>query len=597
MSRFISRNKVLNTMNYTLNTNKEKSSVWAAVRKLLPLLKDDHKKLIIALIAIIINAGLTLLAPLLIGHAVNHFIVTKQLHGLLLYGMLVLGVYVAAFTAMYIQMKTMGGVGQRLLYSLRNNVFEKLQSLPIAFFNQNKAGDLISRINNDTDNLNQFFSQSLMQFIGSIFMILGASIFILSINLKLGLMTLIPLAVVLILTQLLSPWVKKQNAKSLQEVGGMSAEIQESLGNFKVIVAFNRRDYFREKFEQANHKNFITSVRAGIANNIFVAIYTFAASAAQLIVLIYGIHLILIGQFTLGFLISYLSYVTRLYDPLRQMAALWATFQTAMASWDRISAIVSLESNIAILPGTAAITASDPTLVFKDVSFTYTDGKNVLNDVNLTLHQGKTYALVGPTGGGKTTTASLMARLYDPSTGTVNLEGADIRTLDEAVRSQKIGFILQEPFLFTGTVGENIFYANALYANHNPEQLDKVLHDEGLHIFIEQFEQGLATPVMQSGESISLGQRQLVAFMRAVLRKPDIIILDEATANIDTVTERLLDEVIAKLPATTTKVVIAHRLNTIQTADEIYFVNNGAVTAAGSFDNAVDLLLHAKRTS
>jgi ATP-binding cassette subfamily B protein len=561
------------------------------------LLKDDHKKLIIALIAIIINAGLTLLAPLLIGHAVNHFIVTKQLHGLLLYGMLVLGVYVAAFTAMYIQMKTMGGVGQRLLYSLRNNVFEKLQSLPIAFFNQNKAGDLISRINNDTDNLNQFFSQSLMQFIGSIFMILGASIFILSINLKLGLMTLIPLAVVLILTQLLSPWVKKQNAKSLQEVGGMSAEIQESLGNFKVIVAFNRRDYFREKFEQANHKNFITSVRAGIANNIFVAIYTFAASAAQLIVLIYGIHLILIGQFTLGFLISYLSYVTRLYDPLRQMAALWATFQTAMASWDRISAIVSLESNIAILPGTAAITVSDPTLVFKDVSFTYTDGKNVLNDVNLTLHQGKTYALVGPTGGGKTTTASLMARLYDPSTGTVNLEGADIRTLDEAVRSQKIGFILQEPFLFTGTVGENIFYANALYANHSPEQLDQVLHDEGLHIFIEQFEQGLATPVMQSGESISLGQRQLVAFMRAVLRKPDIIILDEATANIDTVTERLLDEVIAKLPATTTKVVIAHRLNTIQTADEIYFVNNGAVTAAGSFDNAVDLLLHAKRTS
>jgi ATP-binding cassette subfamily B protein len=190
-----------------------------------------------------------------------------------------------------------------------------------------------------------------------------------------------------------------------------------------------------------------------------------------------------------------------------------------------------------------------------------------------------------------------MARLYDPSTGTVNLEGADIRTLDEAVRSQKIGFILQEPFLFTGTVGENIFYANALYANHSPEQLDQVLHDEGLHIFIEQFEQGLATPVMQSGESISLGQRQLVAFMRAVLRKPDIIILDEATANIDTVTERLLDEVIAKLPATTTKVVIAHRLNTIQTADEIYFVNNGAVTAAGSFDNAVDLLLHAKRTS
>jgi ATP-binding cassette subfamily B protein len=584
-------------MNYTLNTNKEKTSVIGAVRKLLPLLRNDKNQLIIAFTAIVINAGLTLLAPLLIGYAINHYIETKELHGLFVYSMLVLSVYTTAFVAMYIQMKTMGGVGQRLLYSLRNTVFEKLQSLPIAFFNQNKAGDLISRINNDTNNLNQFFSQSLMQFIGSIFMIVGAAVFILCINLKLGLMTLVPLAVVLVLTQVLSPWVKRQNAKSLQEVGGMSAEIQESLGNFKVIVAFNRRDYFREKFESANYKNFITSVQAGIANNIFVAIYTFASSAAQLIVLVYGIHLILIGDFTLGFLVSYITYVSRLYDPLRQMASLWATFQTAMASWDRIAAIVSLQSDIQLMPGGAEADPQQPTIVFKDVGFTYTDGKTVLKDVNLSLQHGKTYALVGPTGGGKTTTASLMARLYDPSIGTVALEGSDLRMLNETVRSQKIGFILQEPFLFTGTVGENIFYGNELYVNQSTQQLDQALHDAGLHGFIEQFEEGLATPVTQSGESISLGQRQLVAFMRAVLRKPDIIILDEATANIDTVTERLLDEVIAKLPTSTTKVVIAHRLNTIQTADEIYFVNNGEVTAAGSFDNAVDLLLHAKRTS
>jgi ATP-binding cassette subfamily B protein len=584
-------------MNYTLNTTKEKASAFAALRKLLPLLRPDRKRLIASLIAIIVNSGLTLLAPLLIGLAVNHYIITKELPGLMKYTLLVLAVYGGAFISQYIQMRLMGGVGQRLLYSLRNTVFEKLQSLPIAFFNQNKAGDLISRINNDTNNLNQFFSQSLMQFIGSIFMVVGAAIFILSINLRLGLITLIPLAVVLIVTQIVSPWVKRQNAKSLQEVGGMSAEIQESLSNFKVIVAFNRRDYFREKFEAANHKNFITSVRAGIANNIFIAIYTFASNAAQLLVLVYGIHLILIGNFTVGFLISYLTYTTRLYDPLRQMASLWATFQTAMASWDRIYAILSLENNIKILPVAGQVDSTAPVIAFRDVGFTYTDGKTVLNDVNLALTQGKTYALVGPTGGGKTTTASLMARLYDPSNGTVVLEGVDIRTLDEGTRSQKIGFILQEPFLFTGTVGENIFYGNAVYADYSNEQLETVLREAGLHGFVEQFEEGLATPVTQSGESISLGQRQLVAFMRAVLRQPDIIILDEATANIDTVTERLLEAVIDKLPATTTKVIIAHRLNTIQTADEIYFVNNGAVTAAGSFDNAVELLLHAKRTS
>lgn len=585
-------------MNYTLNTEQQKkTSAFSAVRRLLPLLTYEKRRLIIALSAIIVNSAATLVAPLLIGMAINKYIITKSLHGLLLYTAIVSAVYLVAFLATYVQTKTMGGVGQRLLFSLRNTVFEKLQQLPIAFFNQNKAGDLISRINNDTDNLNQFFSQSLMQFIGSIFMVLGAIVFILSINWKLGLAALIPLAIVLVITQLLTPWVKRQNTKSLKEVGGMSAEIQESLGNFKVIVAFNRRDYFREKFEEANYKNFLTSVKAGIANNVFVAIYTIASNIAQLIVLIYGVHLILIGQFTLGFLVSYLTYASRLYDPLRQMAALWATFQTAMASWDRIYAITSLASDMVTVPGSSVESAAVPRLAFQDVGFTYEGGKTVLHDISVALEKGKTYALVGPTGGGKTTTASIMARLYDPTVGTVLLEGADIRSFENSVRAQKIGFILQEPFLFTGTIGDNIFYANELYKDLPATDRLKTLEEAGLASLVGQFEQGLDTEVVQSGESISLGQRQLIAFIRAVLRKPDVIILDEATANIDTVTERLLEKVIDKLPTDTTKVIIAHRLNTIQNADEIFFVNNGAIQPAGSLDDAVDMLLHAKRTS
>jgi ATP-binding cassette subfamily B protein len=585
-------------MNYSLNTHQERSSVFAALRKLLPLLKNDTVQLAVTFTAIITNAGLTLLTPLLIGRAINTYIITKHYAGLPLYAGLVLLVYIGAFIASYVQTKVMGGVSQRLLFTLRNTIFEKLQELPIAFFNQNKAGDLISRINTDTDNLNQFFSQSLMQFIGNIFVMIGAAIFILSINPRLGLIALIPLAVVLVVTQLIGSWVKTQNAKSLQEVGGMSAEIQESLGNFKVIVAFNRRDYFREKFNAANHKNFLTSVRAGIANNIFVALYGFAANAAQLLVLIYGIHLILIGNFTLGFLISYITYCSRLYDPLRQMASLWATFQTAMASWDRIAGIVAMPNDMPLLAAAPARADLATTISFQDVGFMYSDSqKTVLHDVTVALLPGKTYALVGPTGGGKTTTASLMARLYDPSHGTVWLEGKDMRTVPDAERVRKIGFILQEPFLFSGTVGENIFYGNTAYDGTPVEHLEKALHENGLYDLVQRFESGLATPVTQSGESISLGQRQLIAFMRAVLRKPDLIILDEATANIDTVTEALLEKVIETLPPTTTKVIIAHRLNTIQNADEIFFVNGSSLTAAGSFEHAVDLLMHAKRSS
>jgi len=204
---------------------------------------------------------------------------------------------------------------------------------------------------------------------------------------------------------------------------------------------------------------------------------------------------------------------------------------------------------------------------------------------------------VGPTGGGKTTTASLLARLYDPVSGTVFLNGRDIRSYEPEVRTQKIGFILQEPFLFTGTVKDNILYGNAAYAAYTNEQLVEVIRSAGLNKLLVPFENGLDTILGSGGEGISLGQKQLIAFMRAVLRNPELLILDEATANIDTITEQILEEILNKLPATTTRVIIAHRLNTIQNADEIFFVNAGEVIRAGSFDHAVDMLMQGKRAS
>jgi ATP-binding cassette subfamily B protein len=221
----------------------------------------------------------------------------------------------------------------------------------------------------------------------------------------------------------------------------------------------------------------------------------------------------------------------------------------------------------------------------------------VLRDISFKLEQGKTYALVGPTGGGKTTTASLMARLYDPTTGTVFLGGKDIRTYTHEERGKRIGFILQEPFLFSGTIKENILYGNPIYRDPSDEALEALLRKFGVTELVAQFRDGLDTRVTSSGDSISLGQKQIVAFMRAVLRDPEILILDEATANIDTVTEQLLEGILKKLPVTTTKVIIAHRLNTIENADDIFFVNGGTITEAGDMRHAVDMLLHDKRQS
>lgn len=599
MFRFTIHNRAPVIMKYNLNqlnSGREKQSTYKALKSLLKLISTEHKNLWLALIAILVNSGLLLLGPLLVGHTIDTYIRTKQFHGVLIFGGILLVMYMIAMVTGYTQTRLMGGVGQRMLYTLRNAIFNKLQELPVSFFNQNKVGDLISRVNNDTDKLNQFFSQSLMQFIGSIVTMIGAGIFLLSINVELGAATLTPAVVIVLFTVALSPWVKAKNAKNLKSVGGMSAEIQESLNNFKVIIAFNRRDYFRKRFNEANTKNYKTAISAGLANNTFVPVYGLLSSIAQLITLLFGIHLIARGHFTLGLLVSYISYTTNFYNPLRQLAALWTSFQVAMASWDRISQILSLESNLKQLALNETAT-STALIEFKNVHFSYDDSKEILHNINLTFERGKTYALIGPTGGGKTTTASLISRLYDPTKGTVLLNGKDIRSFSAAERTQKIGFILQEPFLFTGTVKENILYGNSQYKSVTDAELQKIIEEANLKALLAIFDEGLSTQITSGSDGISLGQKQLIAFMRAVLRNPELLILDEATANIDTITEQLLGSILNKLSKETTLVIIAHRLNTIENADEIYFVNEGEVQQAGTLDDALNMLLKGKRVS
>ena len=586
------------TTSYKLSPSsvgEQPATVASALRRLVPLMADERRTVTQALVAVVITSATSLLTPVIISHTIDTYIQNRNFTGVLQFSAILLAIYVVGLFSTYFQTQRMGTVGRRVLFKLRNALFTKLQQLPLDFFNQNKAGDLISRINNDTDKLNQFFAQALVQLAGNVFLMGGAAIFLLALNLRLGVAALTPALGVLILTRLISGWVRQRNVKSLQSLGGVSAEIQESLSNFKVIVAFNRRDYFRQKFNEANQRNFAASVGAGLASNIFVPVYGLAFNLAQLIVLSYGVYLIAAGGLTVGVLIGALLYVNSFYFPLRQLAAMWAQFQLALAGLDRISAVLALESNMPII--TAAPGRPGPVLEFEHVSFNYPGGAGVLTDSTFALERGKTYALVGPTGGGKTTTASLMARLYDPIGGRVLLDGRDIRSYQPEERTKKVGFILQEPFLFTGTIRDNVLYGNAPYQSYSNDQIVALLTEKNLAGLLARFEHGLDTKVTAVGDAVSLGQKQLIAFMRAVLRDPEILVLDEATANIDTVTEQLLEQILAKLPASTTKVIIAHRLNTIANADEIFFINAGEIIPAGSMEHALDMLLHGKRAS
>ena len=586
-------------MSYKLSTGddgQKRESLGAAIRRLLPLMLQERQKIAIAFASIVVTSAATLASPYIIGQTVDRYISHGDYSGVIRNALILLAIYLVALVTSYVQTRTMGGVGRRILFNLRNALFTKLQDLPVAFFNQNRAGDLISRINNDTDKLNQFFAQALMQFLSNGFLIVGSGILLLVLNIRLGGAALLPAVAVLIITQLVSGWVKRSNFRSLQTLGSLSGEIQESLANFKVVVAFNRLDYFRQKFNDANAVNYNASIKAGIANNIFVPLYGLAYNIAQLIVLTFGIWMITRGDLTTGLLIGFLLYVNNFYNPLRQLAAAWASLQLALAALDRISEVMALTSDMAMLPAEKPL-ANAPLLAFEGVSFAYPDSKDVLSDVSLKLERGKTYALVGPTGGGKTTTASLMARLYDPTQGTVWLDGRDIRSISAAERAKDIGFILQEPFLFTGTVRDNIVYGNEALVGLSDAELTELIKGANLSALLTRFDSGLETKITSSGDSISLGQKQLIAFIRAVLRDPKLLILDEATANIDTVTEQLLDDILRHLPKSTTKVIIAHRLNTINNADEIFFVNAGTITEAGSMEHAVDLLLSGAMAS
>ena len=586
-------------------------SILSALKRLAPALADQHQSLVFAFIATIVASITSLIAPWLIGRTVDTYIRSGDFAGVLRLSGLLLLAYLAGLIATYVQTQQMGRVGRYVLFNLRNALFTKLQELPLDFFNQNKAGDLISRINNDTDKLNQFLSQALVQLAANLFLMAGAAVFLVTLNVRLGLAALAPAAIVVMVTRATGGWVKRKNAASLQALGGLSGEIQESMSNFRVIVAFNRVDYFQQQFNVANERNYAASVSAGLANNVFIPLYGLALNLAQLIVLAYSFYLMSIGTFTVGFLIGFLLYVNSFYMPLRGLAAIWSSFQLAMASLDRISDVLALEPNMPqmAMPKTAtravgaadvadaADIASRAVLAFDHVQFSYVAGTPVLRDATFSLAAGKTYALVGPTGGGKTTTASLMARLYDPTAGRVLLDGRDIRTFSPAERAKRIGFILQEPFLFTGTVRDNVVYGNEELGRLPDDQVAARLAAKNLDGLLARFEQGLATKVTAGGDGVSLGQKQLIAFIRAVLREPAILVLDEATANIDTVTEQLLEQILRELPSSTTKVVIAHRLNTIENADEIFFINAGEITAAGSMQHALDLLLHGTRAS
>ncbi len=585
-------------MNYNLgpdNKTKQKISFIKALKALYQHIKGSRIKMLIAFLFLLINSATTISAPFLIGDVTNKYIPIKDKDNLLRSVALLAGIYLVGALFSYLQTLLMGRVGQEILFRIRNAIFKKIQSLPLQFFNQNKSGDLISRINNDTDKMNQAFSETLLRFAGDIVVIIGIGGVMIALNSTLGLIAVGTLGIMLLITLALSSFIKSRNDQSLQKLGELSGEIQESLSNFKVTVVFNRRDYFKKSFGQVNENNRKAATWAGVANGILAPIYNYAGTIASLLILIVGIQLLIFDKINahtmpeFGSLLTFILYSNTFFNPLKELAEIFSQVQTAIASWSRIYTLLRVESNLVQIKSEDK-DSNNHLMHFHNVSFGYDTESMILNKINMELERGKSYALVGPTGGGKSTTASLMARLYDVTEGQIFFKGKDIRTFDLKDLAKEIGFILQEPFLFSGTLAENIKYGNDDLEDATDEQLEQKLHELGLKALVARFNDGLKTEISSNAENISLGQKQLIAFVRILLRQPKLLILDEATANIDTVTEKLLEDILNKLPKDTTKVTIAHRLNTIENADQIFFISGGTIEKPIDFKSALGLI-------
>jgi len=333
--------------NYSLNSQKQQTSLQLS--KFLDFIRGDFPKFILAIFFALITSTIDILTPYSIAIALDNYIANKNLDGLLNLILLLAVAYLVRGVTSFLQTRIMGHVSQDTLYKLRDSVFKKLQELPISFFNQNKSGDLTSRINNDTDKMNTFLSESIIRFLASFFSIIGIGVFVIYLNPKLGLITVSVSLVLYFISAILAPIVKQKNKEKLNAEGNYSAQVQESLNNFRVIVAFNRKDYFKEKLAEINEKSYKAGLWSSILNEVFKPIYDFAANFAQVIVLIFGIYFISKGELTIGFLIAYISYTQKFYDPLRILGVIWGNIQSALAAWSRLQDILNLKSNLQVI--------------------------------------------------------------------------------------------------------------------------------------------------------------------------------------------------------------------------------------------------------
>jgi len=551
----------------------------AVAGRLLGYLSPYRLRIALVLFFTLLTAVSQAGGPYLVGRAIDQFISAGDRAGLATIMLLLLGVYLMGVGARMLQGYLMGWVGQQILARLRVEIFQKLQRLSLSYFDKHDAGDLMSRLVNDVDVINNLLTMGLVQALAGVMGLAGIVLAMFALHWPLAIAACSVIPVMLLTTNYFASLARRAFRKTRETIGDVSADLQEDIAGIKVAQAFNRTGVNQARFAQRNAANRDANVGATAITSAFSPAMDILSTVATIIVVMFGGYLAVEGQVTVGLVVAFLGYVQQFFFPIQQMSQIYTQAQSAMAGGERIFDLLDTGEEMVEGDDTQLLPSVNGRVVFDRVDFAYDPLHPVLHQVDLVAEPGQTVALVGPTGAGKTTVANLIARFYDVIGGRVTIDGVDVRDVTlHSLRSQ-LGIVPQNSFLFFGTVAENLRYGRL---EATDEEVERAARMANAHDFISRLPLGYNTMLGERGGSISQGQRQLIAFARAILADPRILILDEATSSVDTRTEQLIQQALEQLLKGRTSFVIAHRLSTIRNADQVLVIDDGRIVERGT---------------
>jgi ATP-binding cassette subfamily B protein/subfamily B ATP-binding cassette protein MsbA len=547
-----------------------------ALRRLAVYFKPYWLPLLGVAALLVVGTLLQLAAPYLIGRAVDEFIIAGDPRGLTLTMLLLLAVYVGSWATSYGQFYGMINVGNKVLYRLRARIFDRIQTLSLTYFDEHEAGDLMSRLTNDVDTISQVINAGLLQTLGSVLLIIGIVVAMFSLNWQLALATFVILPFMFALSIILSRRARRAFRETRKTIGSVSANLEENISGVRVAQAFAREGQNIERFDELNRANRDANVSAQGVVAAFAPTLDVLSTIGLAIVIGFGGYLALQEPplITVGIIVSFLVYVRRFFHPIQQLAQLYAQLQSALAGAERIFELLDTQPELTDAPDAVEMPPIAGRVALDGVSFHYKLEEPVLRDVTLVAEPGQTVALVGPTGAGKTTLVNLIGRFYEAVDGAVTIDDRDVRGVTRASLRSQMGIVLQDTFLFGGTIMNNIRYGRLEASDEEVIEAAKLAN---AHEFITRQPQGYETELSEQGRNLSQGQRQLLAIARAILADPRLLILDEATSSVDTRTELLIQRALARLLQGRTSFVIAHRLSTIRNADQLLVLQGGQI--------------------